>query len=302
MIAGRDFIAGQTGHGGTLNGGVQYGRTADVADVFKVNGGLVHADPPFDFGFEFQSLTSLSTAWGMLPQTAGATAVLDPNSKALQLTGKDAGLNVFQVTAADLTAAAGIVIDLTQSGATALINITTNQAVTVAPQYMNLSGTATNAQVVWNLPNTTSFSVNHGVGWHGLILAPNATVTSSQHPQLSGEIIANTMPTSDWVLNLRRVRRMRAGAQREAHDLVPGIQPRSARRPGRGDLRYRHPEGWPDADRDGAIRPLSPRRRELHRRSAVHLDLDGDRRRAVHVRRLHAQHGGYVSLAGLVFG
>ena len=45
----------------------------------------------------------------MLPETAGATAVLDPTSKALQLTGKDAGLNVFQVTAADLTATAGIV-------------------------------------------------------------------------------------------------------------------------------------------------------------------------------------------------
>ena len=201
VIAGRDFIAGQTGHGGTLNGGVQYGRTATVADVFKVNGGMVHADPPFDFGFEFQSLASLSSAWGMLPQTSGATAVLDPNSKALQLTGKDPGLNVFQVTASDLTAAAGIVIDLTQSDATALINITTNQAVTVAPQYMNLSGTATNSRVVWNLPNTASFSVNHGVGWHGLILAPNATVTSSQHPQLSGQIIARTMPTSDWVLN-----------------------------------------------------------------------------------------------------
>ena len=202
VIAGRDFIAGRTtGNGGTVNGDVQYGGSKDVASGFTVTGSLVHAAPPFDFGFEFQSLTSLSTAWGMLPETSGATAVLDPNSKALQLTGGGAGLNVFQVTASDLTAAAGIVIDLTQPDATALINITTNQAVSVEPQYMNLSGTATNSRIVWNLPNTTSFSVNHGVGWHGLILAPNATVTSSQHPQLSGQIIANTMPTSDWVLN-----------------------------------------------------------------------------------------------------
>ena len=35
VIAGRDFIAGQTGHGGTLNGGVQYGRTATVADSLQ---------------------------------------------------------------------------------------------------------------------------------------------------------------------------------------------------------------------------------------------------------------------------
>ena len=200
VIAGHDFIAGQTGHGGTVNGGVQYGVSKNVASNFTVNGGLVHAAPPFDFGFEFQSLTSLSTAWGMLPQTSGATVVLDPNSKALDLTGKDPGLNVFQVAAADLTAAGGININLTEPDATALINVTTNLAVSIAPQYMNLSEPLTAARVVWNLPNTPSFSVNHGVGWKGLILAPNATVTSSQHPQLDGQIVAKTMPISDWVL------------------------------------------------------------------------------------------------------
>ena len=154
VIAGHDFIAGRTtGHGGTVNGGVQYGNTANVADAFTVNGGLVHADPPFDFGFEFQSLTSLSTAWGMLPQTSGATVARDPNSKVLQLTGKDPGLNVFQVTASDLAAAAGFNINLTEPDATALINVTANVDVSIRPQYMDLLG-VTADRLVWNLRPT----------------------------------------------------------------------------------------------------------------------------------------------------
>lgn len=53
---------------------------------------------------------------------------------------------------------------------------------------------------MWNLPNATGLAVIHGVGWKGLILAPDATVTSAGRPQLSGQLIANTIPTSDWVL------------------------------------------------------------------------------------------------------
>ena len=37
-IAGGDFVAGKTGHGGTLNGGVRYGGSIDVSSNFTVNG------------------------------------------------------------------------------------------------------------------------------------------------------------------------------------------------------------------------------------------------------------------------
>jgi choice-of-anchor A domain-containing protein len=175
-----------------------------VAANFTVNGERTHAPPPFSFVSEFGDLTTLSNSWAAIGQTQGATVTVDPNSKALQLTGKGSGLNVFSVSAADLNAAAGIVIDLSQPDATALINITSAAQLTIAPQYMNLSGSANAQRLVWNLPNATALAVTHGVSWKGLILAPNATVTSNNRPQLSGQLIANTVPTSDWVLSYVR--------------------------------------------------------------------------------------------------
>ena len=56
------------------------------------------------------------------------------------MTGTGTGLNVFTVDAAQLAQAAGIVINLTQPGATALINVTTDTILSIAPMYMNLSG------------------------------------------------------------------------------------------------------------------------------------------------------------------
>ena len=200
VIAGGDFVAGNTGHGGTLNGGVRYAGSIDVAQNFTVNGEQTHAPPPFSFESEFAALNELSSAWAKIAQTSGATVRLDPNSHALQLTGTDSGLNVFHVSAADLQAAAGIVVDLTKSGATALINITGTQ-LSLAPQYMNLSGSASERTLMWNLPFATALAVTHGVSWKGVILAPNATNTTANRPQLNGQLIARTIPTSDWVLN-----------------------------------------------------------------------------------------------------
>ena len=91
---------------------------------------------------------------------------------------------------------------VTEAGGTLNVagaNTFTNAGQAVINGFNGGTGWVTNA--ISGSTNTASFSVNHGVGWHGLILAPKATVTSSQHPQLSGQIIAKTMPTSDWVLN-----------------------------------------------------------------------------------------------------
>jgi choice-of-anchor A domain-containing protein len=201
VIAGGNFVAGNTGHGGTLNGGVRYAGTIDVAQNFTVNGAQTHAPPPFSFVSEFAALTESSHAWAKIAQTPGATVTLDPNSHALQLTGTDSGLNVFAVSAADLQAAAGIVIDLKQSGATALINVTAATQLSLAPQYMNLAGNASDRTLMWNLPSATGLAVTHGVAWKGVILAPTATITGVNHPQLNGQLIGRTIPTSDWVLN-----------------------------------------------------------------------------------------------------
>ncbi len=200
IVAGGNFTGGQTTHaGGTVDGGVTYGGTANVAQNFTVNGGLTHAAPPFSFGTEFTSLKTLSSSLGGLSQSSGATVVLQPWG-ALELTGTASGLNVFTVSAAQLAQAQGIVISLTQAGATALINVTTDTNLSIGPMYTTLQGAAAAAGILWNLPLATGLAVNFGVAWQGSILAPNASVTTSGHPQLHGQLIAATVPASDWVI------------------------------------------------------------------------------------------------------
>ena len=81
------------------------------------------ATPPFSFDDEFTSLRTLSASLADIRvESAGATVRL--NSGALSLTGPDAGLNVFTVSAAQITQAPGVAITLTKAGATALINVT----------------------------------------------------------------------------------------------------------------------------------------------------------------------------------
>jgi hypothetical protein len=94
-----DGEADPAGAGGTVNGGVTYGGTADVAPNFTVSGGLTHAAPPFSFDSEFVHLGELSASLADLTQTAGASVSLNPYSNALELTGTDSGLNVFTVSA-----------------------------------------------------------------------------------------------------------------------------------------------------------------------------------------------------------
>ena len=120
---------------------------------------------------------------------------------ALTLTGTGSGLNVFTVDATQLAEAAGIVINLTQPGATALINVNTATILTIGPMYMNVSGSAAAAGIMWNLPLATGFNVTRGVEWQGTILAPNADVTGLNHPQLSGQLIAASVPDSNWVID-----------------------------------------------------------------------------------------------------
>jgi choice-of-anchor A domain-containing protein len=202
ILAGGNFAAGQTTHaGGTVIGGVSYGGMANVAPNFTVSGGLTHAGAPFSFESEFVNLRELSASLADLTQTAGADVSLNPYSSALQLTGTAPGLNVFTVSADQLTRAAGIVIDLTQPGARALINVTTDTDLAVAPQYMTLQDNATASGILWNMALATGLAINHGVGWEGSILAPNATFTSSSHPQLAGQLIVASVPSTDLVIN-----------------------------------------------------------------------------------------------------
>jgi choice-of-anchor A domain-containing protein len=246
VIAGRDFTAGRaTGNGGTLNGGVRYRRNIEVAPNFAVSGARTQGDPPFVFQHEFNALGELSAVWADLPRTPRATTTLNPSSRGLELVGRDRGLNVFVVDAADLTAAAGITLNLIEPGASALINVTTVAPLSIAPQYMNLSGSAAAGRIAWNLSQATQFNVLRGVAWKGLILAPKAVVTSAGRPQLEGQLIAKSVPDSDWVISKRTF----AGCLPGLPDETLGLEPLCVDSLGRLVMRLRN-TGTSDRDVD----------------------------------------------------
>ena len=103
---------------------------------------------------------------------------------------------MFTVSAAQLTQAAGVTLTLTQPGATALVNVTTDTQLTLSEQYMNLTGT-TAANVAWNLPLATKLTLNGSVDWQGLILAPNAELHAASNGQIHGQLIARHDPDGE---------------------------------------------------------------------------------------------------------
>jgi hypothetical protein len=90
-------------------------------------------------------------------------------------------------------------VTLPSESASALINVTTNTAITFNAQYLNVSPAGTADQLIWNLPRATSLDVTSGVAWKGLILAPHATIRGSGHPQLAGQLIGASVPGGEWV-------------------------------------------------------------------------------------------------------
>ena len=209
IIAGKDFIAGKSGGGGTVNGGVRYGGSADVASNFTINGGLDQGSPGIDFDQEFSDLGLLSDTWATEAQTPGVEVVLQPFG-ALEFHGYSTGANVFNITATDQSSLVqGIEIKLDkgpQAGTTAppsvLINVSTAIPLSIGASFFNLdtANGASPQRLIWNLPQATEITFTRQVGWKGLILAPNASVSTANSAQLTGQLIAKDVPAGSWVL------------------------------------------------------------------------------------------------------
>src|SRR3954451_9893145 len=202
VISGGRLRAGRTlGLGGAIDGGVHYAGILSAAPDFTIAAPRNHGPPPFSFDSEFLALGLLSDRWSERPQTDGATIAF--REGVLTLRGASPGLNVFHVGAADVGGSAanvsGVVVELPEPSASALINVSTDTVLTVAIPQLTVSPAAAADRLIWNLPRATGLNVTGGV-WKGLILAPNAVVTGSNHPQLAGQLIARSVPGGEWTL------------------------------------------------------------------------------------------------------
>ena len=114
--------------------------------------------PPFSFADEFRSLGAARATRGrQRAESDGATVTLQPWGE-LQLVGSSSGLNVFTIDAADVAGGqvAGLSVTLPSESASALINVTTNTAITVNAQYLNVIPAGIADQLIWNLPRATA--------------------------------------------------------------------------------------------------------------------------------------------------
>src|SRR4051812_18210737 len=202
VIAGRDFVgAGQD----RLTGDVLYGRNFQPGS-YEVTGGGQKGAPQFSFDEEFQKLGLLSDTWAKQAQTPGVSRALE--SGAFTFHGFTTGSNVFNITAADLSPAAGIKIVLdqgSQAGTTAppsvLINVSGAVPIAFNPgaPYLDV-GAVSPRRLIWNLPQIPALTINAQVGWKGLVLAPNATVSMPTGAQLDGQMIAKSVARGEWTI------------------------------------------------------------------------------------------------------
>lgn len=170
---------------GTIRGNAVVGGTASITGTGFTNGGALVAGSPLDFSAIGSTLNSLSTFWSGL--SANGTAARPFST--LNLTGTDAGVNIFNISAADLTSASDVNI-LVPDGATALINIA-GSSVTLPNFGYNYNGSQDNQKfrkVIWHLQDATSASVN---SLRGTLFAPKANVAGG-FGAIEGQVFVNS--------------------------------------------------------------------------------------------------------------
>ena len=162
-------------NGGSINGGALVGGTKTAPSYLPVSAG--QAMLPVDFAAENLRLTALSAT--LAGKAANGTAGVMWGG--LNLTGLDAGLNVFTIDAATLSSIYLGSVNIA-SGSQVLINVTGDT--------VNLHGglnfyNASN--ILWNFADATTINAG-GLSLSGTILAPKAKFVGSGG-SLSGDLI-----------------------------------------------------------------------------------------------------------------
>jgi choice-of-anchor A domain-containing protein len=189
------IVAGDlaAGHGQVFNGSILVGGTYS-GPGYALNSAAgsvtqfgMGSAVPFDFGAAKTALTAKSLAFGSEAETG--TSILQWST--LTLTGSNADVNVFNVTAAELANASSIVLNAT-AGSRVLINVSGASATFSNKGLHGFTPTLT----VFNFYEATVLNMA-GIGVEGSILAPRADV-SFVSGQMNGQLIANSFSGASW--------------------------------------------------------------------------------------------------------
>lgn len=183
-----NLAGGKTGHvdvGGTFNSG---GFNPNSSKTVSTNVAGLATSIQSTTDQLAANLTGLSQALKALP----GTAITDMNSA---LTFGSGGYTVFTMTDAQFNAP-NVDFDKLFANFTATTDetIIINMLGTSFTELGNLNTTAINQKVIWNFADATSISLK---GWHGSILAPNATLSNSS--AIEGSVVTQIFNQSGEV-------------------------------------------------------------------------------------------------------
>lgn len=190
FVVGGDLIAGD---GQVFNGSVYVGG-AYAGPGYSLNSAAgsvtqfgMGSAVPFDFDAAEAALKAKSLAFGSEAETG--TSLLQWST--LTLTGTNADVNVFNITAAELAGASSIVLDAT-AGSRVLINVSGGSATFSNKGLHGFAPTLT----LFNFFEATVLNMA-GIGVEGSILAPLADVSFASG-QMNGQLIAHSFSGASW--------------------------------------------------------------------------------------------------------
>lgn len=182
LVVGGNLTATNGGVGQGQNGAIYVGGTVNRTS-FTATGGTF-SQTLVDFAASEQQYKSLSLSLGGLAANGNSSISFGT----LNLNGTSNTLNVFSLSAADLTSTNTVNITA-PTGSTVLINVTGNNAV-FQNGNVNLSGISS-AYVLYNFINATSVNLAGSKNPKGSILAPLAGVTGG-FGAMDGQLITGS--------------------------------------------------------------------------------------------------------------
>ncbi|WP_031500423.1 choice-of-anchor A family protein [Bryobacter aggregatus] len=183
-------------NGQLFNGSGIYGGSAALTSVGVPNGTITNVVPNINFAQVKTEETNLSA---YLAGLSAITATATPWG-ALTLTGTNASLNVFNVSAGVLSGINTFTFNVPTTS-TVIVNIAgaTNSLQNAG---MNLNGLS-KTQVIYNFYEATALTVQ-GISVQGSILAPNATLNFN-NGNIEGQVIVNNLlgggETHNYIFN-----------------------------------------------------------------------------------------------------
>ncbi|MEU8569780.1 choice-of-anchor A family protein [Streptomyces pathocidini] len=196
LVVGGTLTTGSANYTVLENGGAVYGQLSGRAVEVKPQSPArtaARGGSPVDFAGEFGKLRSLSAA--LAKEAARGTTALkaDGGDTTLTLTGTDAKINTFSVTAGQLQGAKHITFDVPQ-GSSSVVNVSgTAYDMNAAGTYAIDGPSELQGHLLWNFPEATEVTKKSDMAWPGSVLAPAAAVDLGTGGPLEGTVIAKSL-------------------------------------------------------------------------------------------------------------